>query len=569
MTTHTLTRRLAALFLTYAAARADFQNGQPAVLALGEPALNESFAYATGVAVDAATHKVFVSDGGKHRVLRFSSAESLQNGGAAEAVLGQPDFQSTGPGLSATQVNQPQGIAVSADGRLYVADRNNNRVLRFDNAATITSGSAADSVLGQVDFTHSGQNNATASNLQSPSALAVDPSGRLWVADTQQNRVLRFDLAGSKPPGSAADGVLGQAGFTTEIAAVSISAMNNPSGLAVDGTLRLWVADTGNNRVILFNNPAAITNGAAADKVLGEPDFLSISPPASTLRNRFSVPLGLAASGGTLWVADRDNWRVLRFDTAHIKSNGANADGVLGQSSYTTHGYGSTNAALNRPVGLALDGGRLWIVDRDNNRVLRHENAAFLPNGSSAASLLGDTSLVNPTYPSATRFAAGAKGIAVDPSTGKVFVCDTANHRVLRFASGAALFSGAAAEGVLGQSDFISNGYWNNLLQPTACTLDDAGHLWVMDSGNKRALRFTPALDSTFTAFSLNAQNQFTLTMSALVGETYELRSSPDLQDWTTIEGIYRATIGNPFGTLTWTAPTAAAGRRFYRLQAP
>ena len=826
MRTHTH-RCLAALLLTCTAARADFQNGQPAVLALGEPALNKSFSYANGVAVDAGTHKVFVSDAGKHRVLRFSSAESLQNGGAAEAVLGQPDFQSTSPGLSATRLNYPQALAVSPTGQLWVADATNNRVLRFDHAATLASGSPADGVLGQVDFTHSGQNNASSSNMHFPSAVAVDPTGRLWVADTFQHRVLRFDLAGVKPSGSPADGVLGQASFTTETAATSATGLNQPRALAVDGTLRLWVADVGSNRVLLFNNPATKPAGAPADKVLGQPDFLSFAPPASTLRNRFDTPLGLAASGGTLWVADRESWRVLRFDTAHTKSNGANADGVLGQSSFTTDAYGSTAAGMDRPEGLALDGGRLWIVDSRNNRILRHENAAFLPNGSSAVNMLGDVSLIHPQDVSATRLAAGAKGITVDPSSGKVFVCDTWYHRVLRFASGAALNSGAAAEGVLGQDNFgsggpgsdgadmrypgavvmdhsghlwvadtgnnrvlrfdtpasaengrgadavlgqgltsfddnlpattaagmsapaglavqssfnrttqtwtttqlwvadtgnsrvlrfsnpataangasasavlgqanftsvvpgaaansmnqpiglavdgtghlwvadspnhrvlrfdsastLSNGasasglllqltygfinaggptaslgkfpvgvcvspqgrlfvtesgsnrtvwfndaanrpngsdadgvigansllppntttpgYWNNFLQPSACTLDDAGHLWVLDAGQKRALRFTPALDSTITTFGLNAQNRFTLTMSALVGESYELRSSPDLLDWSTIEGNYRATVGSPYGVLNWTAPTAAAGKRFYRLQAP
>ena len=827
MHTHTLTRCLAALLFTSAAARADFQNGQPAVLALGEPALNKSFAGAEGVAVDAATHKVFVSDATKHRVLRFSSAESLQNGGAAEAVLGQPDFQSTSLGLSATRLNSPRGLAVSAAGQLYVADANNNRVLRFDHAATIATGSPADGVLGQVDFTHA-THSLTSATMQFPNALSVDPTGRLWVAELLNHRVLRFDQAGSKSSGSPADGVLGQANFTTSGAPVSASGMNQPAGLAVDGTLRLWVADTGSHRVLLFNNPAAKPAGAAADKVLGQPDFVSFAPPASTLRNRFDTPRGLAASGGTLWVADGENSRVLRFDAAHSKSNGANADGVLGQTSFITDFFGSTASQLNRPAGLALDAGRLWIVDGGNKRVLRHENASFLSNGASPLSMLGDTSLTHPQDVSATRFAAGAKGITVDPSSGKVFVCDTGNSRVLRFASGAALISGAPAEGVLGQNNFdgggpgpdgadmrnpsavamdhnghlwvadtgnhrvlrfdtpalaengrpanavlgqgltsfdtnfpattadgmrfpqglvvqssfnrttqiwtttqlwvadsgnhrvlrfsnpaaaadgasasavlgqslfttagfsaaatgmdqpvgvaldnlgalwvadsVNNrvlrfdaasakangaaanglllqpafgavnssgptttlgkfpvgvaitpqgrlfvadqggnrvvwfnnavgqgngavihgmlgftgdvyspaattpGYWNNLLSPSACTLDDSGHLWVMDTGNKRALRYTPSLDSTITAFGLNPQSKFTLTMSALVGETYELRSSPDLQDWNTIEGSYRATIGLPYGTLQWTAPTAAAGKRFYRLQAP
>ena len=821
---------LAALLLTCAATRADFQSGQYANLALGEPALNKSFSSAAGVAVDPLTHKVFVCDIAKHRVLRFASAESLQNGGAAEAVLGQPDFQSTGSGLSATRLNAPRGLAVSIAGQLYVADADNNRVLRFDHAATIASGSPADGVLGQVDFTHGVKNNASSSNMHWPAAVAVDPTGRLWVADTFQQRVLRFDQAGSMANGSPADGVLGQPNFTIEGGVATATGMKEPQALAVDGTLRLWVSDTGSNRVLLHNNPAAKANGAAADKVLGQPDFVASAASAATLRNRFDTPRSLAASGGTLWVADTANNRVFRFNSAHTMSNGANADGVLGQSSYTTDSPGYAAAALYNPTGLAVDGGRLWIVDSNNNRVVRHENAAFLPNGSSAVSMLGDSSLTESSlsYANAARFGTGAKGITVDPSTGKVFVCDTANSRVLRFASGAALISGAAAEGVLGQNffwgqapgsesrdmrnpsavamdhnghlwvadtgnhrvlrfdtaasaengrwadavlgqgfgsfdtnlpattidgmrfpqglvvqssfnrttqtwtttnlwvadsannrvlrfnnpvtavnganasavlgqsvfntasfgsaaaamnqptglaldsqgvlwvaDTVNNrvlrfdaatakangaaadslllqnafgvnntagptptvgkfpsgvaitpqgrlfisdmggnrivwfnhasgqakeavvhgmlgftgdpnfpnsttpGHWNNLLQPSACTLDDSGRLWVLDTGNKRALRFSPALDSTITGFGLNAQNRFTLTMSALVGETFELRSSPDLQDWSTIEGDYRATIGNPFGALNWTAPAAASGKRFFRLQAP
>jgi hypothetical protein len=162
------------------------------------------------VAIDPTTGKLFVADRDNRRVLRWSSVNKLIDGSSAEVVFGQPDFvtrtANTG-GLSAASMNNPNSVFVDANGTLWVADRDNHRVLRFDNASTKTTGANADGVLGQPNFT-SNTSGTTAALLSAPTSVFVDGSGRLWVADKDNNRVVRFDNAATKPNGSNADGVL-------------------------------------------------------------------------------------------------------------------------------------------------------------------------------------------------------------------------------------------------------------------------------------------------------------------------------------------------------------------------
>jgi len=81
-------------------------------------------------------------------------------------------------------------------------------------------------------------------------------------------------------------------------------------------------------------------------------------------------------SAGRLWVADFFNNRVLRFDGAADKANGANADGVLGQPNFTSNGAATTASGMNSPGGLAIDtAGHLWVADNLNSRVLRFDGA--------------------------------------------------------------------------------------------------------------------------------------------------------------------------------------------------
>jgi sugar lactone lactonase YvrE len=146
-----------------------------------------------------------------------------------------------------------------------------------------------------------------------PRGLWVDEAGRLWVAITFINRVMRFDDAAGKPNGASADAVLGQPDFTSSAAETSATGMDRPSGIAMDPSGRLYVGDSYNNRIIWFDNAAGKANGAAADGVLGQPDFTSAV--GSATQDGMRLPWGLTfdRANNTLWVCDDGNHRVLRF----------------------------------------------------------------------------------------------------------------------------------------------------------------------------------------------------------------------------------------------------------------
>jgi sugar lactone lactonase YvrE len=313
-------------------------NGQAATLVLGQPDFTSSASattqsgmyYPSAVAVDPTTHKVFVSEEINNRVLRFASIYALRNGAKAEAVLGQRNFTSNTADTTQSGMDEPEFVFVDGSGRLWVADYGNNRVLRFDHASTILSGAPANAVLGQPNFSSSGY--ATTQNgMYYPAGVFLDSSGRLWVADYYNNRVLRFDNAASKANGAKADGVLGQPDFTSNGYVTSQSGMSYQSGVAVDNSSgRLYVADYYNNRILVFNSAATLANGAKASYVLGQTNFTTRTPgtSATTLDSVYSVFFDQTSK--VLFAADYTNSRVLMYGNL-IPNGGFNT--YLGTSS--------------------------------------------------------------------------------------------------------------------------------------------------------------------------------------------------------------------------------------------
>jgi hypothetical protein len=208
--------------------------------------------------------------------------------------------------------------------------------------------------------------------------VAVDSSGTLWVVDTYNFRVLRFDDAANKINGAAADGVLGQPTFTTRSNATSAKGLNYPTSVAVDGNGTLWVTDNWSNRVLRFDQAASKPAGAAANGVLGQPDFTSQNIAATA--SGMNVPAGVAADTmGSVWVADRDNNRVLCFDLAASKPDGSPADSVLGQPDFTSAAAVTTASGMNFPIGMTVDhSGNVWVADVLNNRVLLFTDAPVI-----------------------------------------------------------------------------------------------------------------------------------------------------------------------------------------------
>lgn len=482
------------------------------------------------VVVDPVSGKVFITDRSNHRVLRWSSAEALQNGSAAEAVLGQDNFTSNSSGLSATKFNNPIGLHVDLQGRLWVADFGNRRILRFDNAVGFTNGAAADAVLGQPDFTTNSAGNS-AEKLSGPVGIWVDFTGTLWVSDWSNHRVVWYNNAASLANGSPANGVLGQPGFGSTIGATTQTGMKNPNDVYVDYAGRLWVSDASNRRVLRFDNARNLPNGAPADGVLGQENFSS-DISAVTQSGFTNLRFVTGDMSGRIYVIQENSHRITIFENAASLPNGAPADYIWGQADFTSGNPATppTASGFNTPRAMFVDEARemVWVADYNNHRVLRFSvdyfNNLLITNNPQALSVLGQESFTSGgSGVSATRFN-GPNGVAVDPVSGKVFVVDRANHRVLRWSSTAALQTGAAAEAVLGQNDFISNSSGLNdskFNNPIGIHIDLSGRMWLADFGNKRVLRFDDAanLSNGAPANAVLGQPDFTTNSAGTSAE--------------------------------------------------
>lgn len=362
------------------ATHADWVDGQDASFVIGQPdftstgaavTANRLGARPTDVAVDFRFNRIYVADHDNHRVLRFIYPVTA-NQPDAEAVLGQADFTANAPNRGgspqANTMNGPWGLAVN-NGTLFVADRFNYRVLRFDNAHTKANGADADGVLGQPDFT-TAVAGLTRNSTGETFGLAFH-NGSLWVCEDDNRRVLRFDNAVQSADGTDADGVLGQADFTSNASTTTSSGLAGARDVKVDPFGSLWLADEENDRVLIFDHAASLGNGPDADAVLGQLDFLS--GMNATAQNRLYHPNGLAVDGfGSLYVADRDNNRIMIFEEAWSKSDGADAEHVLGQSNFVTSLlWLASQSTMTAPVGLVInEAGDTLLVADNNGRVM-------------------------------------------------------------------------------------------------------------------------------------------------------------------------------------------------------
>lgn len=338
-----------------------------------------------GIAIHFSTGKVFIADQTNNRVLRFSSVSAATTGSSAEAVLGQPNFTTTTAGLSQTKMSTPIGLAIDqTSGTLWVAEISNNRITRFDNAISLPNGAPANGVLGQPNFTTNIASVVTATTLGNPTGVALDANGDLWTVERSWNRVLKFTNAASLPNGAAASVVLGQTNFTTASTGTSQSTFNRTNGVAVDILGNLWVADELNDRVLKFANAASLTTGANATTVLGQIDFFGNS--FATAQNRMYGPMTVHADiFGNLWVGDWANQRALQFANAASLPNGANATKVLGSPNFTTIAGGTAQNRTGVVWAIAVDNiGNVYVGDQGNNRILRFNAPVALPTPASA-----------------------------------------------------------------------------------------------------------------------------------------------------------------------------------------
>jgi sugar lactone lactonase YvrE len=374
--------------------------------------------------------KIYLADSYNNRILIWNAIPTT-NGSSANNVLGQIDF-----GSNATTYPEFSSLSIStishaySDGtRLFAVDRSNRRVLIWNTLPTSDS-QTPDVVLGQVDFTSMAAG-VTSASLGIPISVYSDGT-KLFICDSLFNRVLIWNTIPTTNNQSA-DVVLGQSLFTTNtsnLGGLSSSSLSSPSYVIGDGQ-RLYVSDSGNNRILIWNSYPT-TNKQAADVVLGQSLFTTgVTNNGGISASSLSSPQGLFIEGTRLYAADMGNHRVLIWNTIPT-SNFQAANLVLGQPNFTSNGVGVTSSTLGNPRGVHGDGMHLFVSDTSYNRVLVW-NSPPTSNQQAADSVVGQinftsstansgglsaTSLDSPYY----LFGDGARILISDYNNGRLLV---------------------------------------------------------------------------------------------------------------------------------------------------
>ncbi len=448
--------------------------------------------------VDAAGN-IFIADYGNNRIRRISSGSIVTVAGNGTAGVSGDG----GPAIGA-QLNTPAGIALGLPGNLYFADSGSNRVRGISNAVINTLAGAG-----------------TASLLSQQAGVAIDALGSLYVADTGNHTVRRI----SEGSITAIAGT-GVAGFSGDSGPAVNARLNHPSGIAIDASGSVYIADSVNHRIRKVTG-STITTVAGT----GTAGFAGDNGPA--VGAQLNYPLAIAVdSSGALYIADSGNHRIRKV-TAGVISTVAGT-GVPG---YSGDNASAVSARLSGPAGVAISNGTLFIADTMNNTIRRVANGII-------ATIAGGGTSFGDNGPATAAALAGPAGIAVDAS-GNIFISDSRNSRIRQLTPVPISITGPAVlpTGMVGTAfaatALIATGgagsyTWSETGLPNGISLSSGG-----------ILTGTPtAAGTTSPVFTVkdSAQAQASVTLT--------LRIDPRLPIITTLAPI-AAIAGGPGFTLT------------------
>lgn len=356
----------------------------------------------------------------------------------------------SGGSVSANNFNVPTGIATDQNGILYTTDFSNSRLLSFPKDTIV-----ATNVWGQSGSFTTNASGTGAINLNGPTGVAVDKNGNVYIADSSNNRVLYYpkgNTLATRVYGQLNDFTCGainnNGGCSSGV--VLADSLSAPTSVALDSSGKVYIADSGNHRVLVFPNDGSIVPTAVYGQfgsytcgVQNQSGICSLGPPPSA--NNLNYPTSVAIDNNdNVYILDTSNHRILFYPSGSTTAskvygqNGSFSCGVSNNDGTCTIG-GASASNLNNPQGLALDAtGNLFVADFSNHRVL------FFPDSvtQNATRIYGHnknfTCAVNDDNGSCLTGAKSASGlngpqrVTID-TEGNVFVSDSNNHRILKY----------------------------------------------------------------------------------------------------------------------------------------
>ena len=458
-----------------------------------------SFYGPTGVALDASGN-LYVADNGNNKIRKIAPNGVVTTlAGSASGAPGSADGQGT-----AAAFRGPYGIAVDGSGNVIVSDAGNNTIRKVTPGGAVTT-IAGSGAAGSLDGA------GTGATFNSPTGIAIDGAGNVFVVDTSNRKIRRV-----APDGSVTT-VAGSGGYGSTDGPGATATFYFPFGVAVDGAGNLFVSDAMNNNVrkvapggvvstLAGSGARASRDGTGAGASFSYPigvaadasgnvyvsDFASnklrkISPEAvvTTLAGSgdsgssdgagpvatFQNPVGVAAGGAEeVYVADSLNHAIRKVSPAGVVSTlagsgaGGGADGT------------GTAASFSFPTGVAVDGaGTVYVAENWGNRIRKVTSSGVVTTLAGS----GDAESVDGTGTSASFNA--PTGLAVDLAL-NVYVTDTGGHRI-RKVTPAGVVTTLAGSGSPGGAD--GTGSAAAFDTPTGIAVDGAGIVYVVDANNR------------------------------------------------------------------------------------
>jgi sugar lactone lactonase YvrE len=297
------------------------------------------------------------------------------------------------------QFNSPSGVAMDGAGNVYVLELLGHRIRKITPAGVVTT-LAGDGTTGSSNGT------GTAAQFNHPKGIAVDSTGNLYVADTANSRIRKIVIATGVVSTLAGN----TAGFAD---GTSAAQFNSPYDVATDSVGNLYVADYNNNSIRKIDSSGYVST-LAGSTASGTADGTGTAA-------RFYHPSGVAADGaGNLYVADQDNSRIRKIVIATQE-----VTTLAGSSAGYADGTG-TAAQFQNPTGVAVDGaGNLYVADSTNHRIRRIVIATGVVSTLTGSGTMGGFTDGTLT---AAQFSL-PQGVTVD-GAGNLYVADQSNYRI-------------------------------------------------------------------------------------------------------------------------------------------
>jgi len=506
-------------------------NGTQGYSGDGGPAASASLKNPSGVAFDA-TGNIYIADTYNNRIRKVDASTgdiTTVAGNGAQAYSGDG-----GPAASAS-LYYPSDVAVDASGNIYIVSSVYNRIRKVDaSTGDITK------VAGNVIAGYSGDGGAaTAASLRYPSGVAVDVSGNIYIADYYNHRIRKVDASTGNITTVAGNGTMEYSGDGGPAASASL---NKPSGVAVDASGNIYIADASNRRIRKVDASTGVITTVAGNGTMG---YSGDGGPASSA-SLFSPASVEVDAARNIYIADAGNQRIRKVDAATGNITTVAGNGTM---EYSGDGGAAASAGFWNPSDVAVDAsGNIYIADQNNNRIRKVDASTGVITtvaGNGPYGYSGDG------VPAASASLYYPSGVAVDAS-GNIYIADASNNRIRKVDASTGDITTVAGNGTAGYLGDGGSALSASIDSPHGVTVDALGNIYIADQNNNRIRVVTntsnaPTISGTpATIVAEDAAYSFTPTASdADIGDvlTFSIENKPT---WAIFDAATGALTGTP-----------------------